>query len=130
MVCHQQSSLQGSQKPLIKNCAVGNELSNFVSEASNRWRFGLISEYKKTNLFRIELMFSCPIIGRFQFFSLVLVRTFFFNFYFQVSPRYYLLSLSSQNQTLSTEGYSGSILLSFTMPGHPFTFQELFIEPK
>ena len=37
-----------------------------------------VSEHKKSNLFRIELIFSCSIIGRFWFFSLVLIRAFKF----------------------------------------------------
>ena len=31
---------------------------------------------------------------------------------------------------LNIEGYSGSVLLSFMIPGNPFTFQKLFIEFK
>ena len=31
---------------------------------------------------------------------------------------------------LNIEGYSGSILLSFMIPGNPSTFQKLFIELK
>lgn len=75
--------LNSLQKPLIKNfdflCTVGNK-SSFVSETSKRSRFGLISEHKKSKFFRIELMFSCAIMGWFRFFSFILVRAFKFLF--------------------------------------------------
>ena len=114
----------GLQKPLIKICDVRNESSSFVSEASNRSRFWLISEHKKSNLFRIELMFYCPIIGRFWFFSLILVRTLKFLFSGSYLLSFIVVGIAKSN----TEGYTASILLSFMTPGHSFGFQILFIE--
>ena len=122
----QRSSLLGLQKPLIKNWAVGNESSAFVSESSNRSRLGLISEHKKSNLFRTGLMFSCPIISRFWFFSLILVRGFKFLFSGWSKVLFIEVGISESN----TKGCSGSILFSFMIPGHPFAFQKLFIELK
>ena len=119
-------SPMGLQKPLIKLCDVRNESSSFVSEASNRSRFWLISEHKKSNLFRIELMFYCPIIGRFWFFSLILVRTLKFLFSGSYLLSFIVVGIAKSN----TEGYTASILLSFMTPGHSFGFQILFIELK
>ena len=89
-------------------------------------RLGFISEHKKWNLFRIELMFSCPVIGRFQFFSLTLFRTFKFLF----SGWSTLLFIEVGTSESNTKGCSGSIFFLFMTPGHPFAFQKLFIELK
>ena len=70
------------------------------------------------------LMFSCPIIGRFRFFSLTLVRAFLFSGWSQL-----LFSEVGIGEP-STEGCSGSILLSFMILGHPFAFQKHFIQFK
>ena len=64
----------------VKNCAVGNESSSFVSEKNNMSRLGLISDHKKSNLFRLELMLSSPIVGGFGFSFFILVKA--FKFYF------------------------------------------------
>ena len=77
-------------------------------------------------LFQIELTFSCPIIGRFRFFSLILVRAFTFLF----SSWSSLLFIEVDTSESNTEGCSGSTLFSFTIPGHPFAFQKPFIELK
>ena len=71
-------------------------------------------------------MFSCPGIGRFRFSSLILVKTFKLLF----SGWSSLLFIEVGIAESSTKGYSGSIFLSFMIPRHPFTFQELFIELK
>ena len=70
------------------------------------------------------LMFSYPIIGRFRFFSLTLVRAFLFSGWSQL-----LFSEVGIGEP-STEGCSGSILLSFMILGHPFAFQKHFIQFK
>ena len=108
------------QKPVIKNCAVGNESWNFFSETSNRSRFGLISEHKKSKLFWIELMFSYAIVERFRFFSLILVRVFKFLF----SGWSLLLFIEVGILESNTKGCSGSILF------FPFAFQYFFMELK
>ena len=97
------------QKLLIKNCAVGNEPSSFVCETSNMSRLGLISEHKKSNLFQIELMFSCPIIGQFEFFSFILVRT----FKFLLSGWSTLLFIEVGTSELNTKGCSDLINILF-----------------
>ena len=97
-----------------------------LSQISNRSRFGLNSELKKSNFLRIELIYSFPIIGRFRFFSLILVRPFKFLFSSWSSLLFIELGIAEQN----TEECPGSILLSFMIPGHPFTFQKLLIELK
>ena len=89
-------------------------------------RLGLTLEHKKSNLFRIKLMFSCPIIGRFQFFSLTLVRTFKFLF----SGWSTLLFIEVGTSESNTKWCSGSIFFSFMIPGHPFAFQKLFKKLK
>ena len=71
-------------------------------------------------------MFSCPIIGRFRFSSLILVRAFKFLFSGWSTLLFIEVGISESN----TKGCSGSILFSFEIPGHPFAFQKLFIELK
>ena len=71
------------------------------------------------NLFLIELMFSSPMIGRFWFFSLILVRAFKFLFLGWSSLLFTVVSIAESN----IEGCSGSTFLSFMIPGHPSTFQ-------
>ena len=50
-------------KPRIMKCTVGNKSLSFVSRIGNRVIFSLASEHKKSKLFRMELIFSCPIVG-------------------------------------------------------------------
>ena len=69
-------------------------------------------------------MFSCPIIGRFRFFSLILVRAFKFLFSDWSTLLFIEVDISESN----TKGCLVSILFLFIIPGHPFTFQILFIE--
>ena len=71
-------------------------------------------------------MSSCPTLGQFRFFSLILGRT--FKILFSGWPL--LLFIEVGIAESNTEGCSGSILLSLMIPGHPFTFQKLFIELK
>lgn len=71
-------------------------------------------------------MFSFPIIKSFPFFSLILVSGIKFLF-----PGWSLLLLTEVHLPESnTEGYSDSILLPAMIPGHPFTFQKLFMKLK
>ena len=86
----------------------------------------LFQNKKKSNLFRIELMFSCPIIGWFWFLSLILVRS--FKFFLPGSCTQLFIDVGISEST--TKECSGSILFSFIVPGRPFAFQKLFIELK
>ena len=69
-------------------------------------------------------MFSCSIIDRFRFFSLILVRAFKFLFSGWPTLLFIEVGISESN----TKWCSGSILFWFKIPGHPFAFQKLFIE--
>ena len=71
-------------------------------------------------------MFSCPIIGQFRIFSLILVRAFKCLFSGWSTLSFIEVGISESN----TEGCSGSTLFSSKIPGHPFAFQKLFIELK
>ena len=75
-------------------------------------RHGLISEHKKSNLFRKELIFSCPIIGWFQFFSLILIRAFKFIFSGWSTLLFIEVGISESN----TKGCSSLILFPFKIP--------------
>ena len=96
----------------------GNESSSFVSEKSKRSSIEIILEHKKSNLLQIELMFSFPKIGRFWFFSLILDRSFKCLFLGWSPPLFIEVGIAESK----TGGCSGSILLSITVPGQPFTF--------
>ena len=111
----------------LKNRALGNESSSFVSETSNRSKLGLILEYKNSNLFRIELIFSCSIIRQFRFWS-VIFWSGLLNFFFQDGSRYYLLRWAFQKQILKDAQVQYSFQV--VIPAHPFAFQKFFIELK
>ena len=124
----QRSKRNGLAKPFSENWAVGKESSNFVSDKSSISKYSLIWELRKPNLFRNELIFSCPIIGRFKLFLLNFSR-------FDSDVPLRLLSIlfkGSQVFSLGTmesgfndfEGCSGSHSL---LPEHPLTYHNDFI---
>ena len=67
-------------------------------------------------------MFSYPIIGRFWFFSLILVRAFKVLFSGWSALLFIEVGISESN----TKGWSGSILFSFEIPDYLFAFPKTF----